>query len=362
MNKTLMTVTLASLLPFSQANATGVQEEMCSIFEEYYGLSERKQVDWQTECYNKDVGRNNVQIFKRVFTPLMEDVLKDGHTSIDYRDQFATYEPNLSEYANKVLTKVNPSLISYKIKPSHNRYLAYGTLKQDPSIGYINSFNFEPEGELEEDYDLFVDLVDQALHDLKDKKAIVIDVRLNLGGQIPLAHYLAGQFIKQDSVHVARYRVRNEDGQLTDWLSEEFMGYKDRRADGGYVAGVLPEDGYFHRATDHPYTKPVVVLTSEMTASSGEFFTAAMNTLPNVTILGSTTFGIFAGSDILTLRSNPDFRVRLSVHDVEIQQDGQFISLEGKGITPDVRHELSPVDAEKGFDSQLAKAIKLLNQ
>ncbi|CCN35800.1 putative C-terminal processing peptidase [Vibrio nigripulchritudo SO65] len=339
----------------SVSSANPVQKEMCHIYQKYYGLTERKHVDWEKDCFNK-----KGDLMRDVFGPLMTDTLKDGHSSISYRDKTVSYEPDIHPYLEQMLQTVTPRYIDYTVDIEDNAYLAYGELKSDSSIGYINTFNFEPETDLEDDYDYFAELVDNALDSLKTKRAIIIDARLNQGGQVPMAFYLAGRFYQGEAIQVARYRIRTPNGKLSHWLDGEVIGYQDHRADGGYVSGVFAEDGYLRKSGEYQYQKPVILLTSKLTASAAEFFTIAMKNQKHVTVIGTSTFGIFSGSDILTLSSDANYSTRLSTQDIEVYIDDQFTSLEGIGIKPDISDEISGSHVEKGFDSQLEKAISSL--
>lgn len=86
-----------------------------------------------------------------------------------------------------------------------------------------------------------------------------------------------------------------------------------------------------------------------------------MKTQDHVKTIGETTFGIFAGSDVFTLKSgNGKWKTRVSIQDVEIRYNGSFQSFEGIGIAPD--EILIPTSAEvsSGKDTHIEAAITYL--
>lgn len=111
--------------------------------------------------------------------------------------------------------------------------------------------------------------VDAALESLRDTRALILDVRVNAGGNDALALQLGARFTTASRVFGA-VRYRNGSGH------DEF---------GNWVNRSLGPRGAWQ------YTKPVYLLIGRRCASSNETFIAAMKQLPNVTLLGDTTGG-----------------------------------------------------------------------
>ena len=182
-----------------------------------------------------------------------------------------------------------------------------GHLVSDPTIGYINSKMFEPINDTESEFDNFKSIVDEALVFLQNKTGVILDIRTNGGGQGPFAYYLAGRFFSTSTpIELVRMRYKTSKGStessLSDWVTTFFEGYPDARAEGGFVAGIDPSDFVVNVSGAFQFTNKVAVLTSKGTASAAEYFTAAMKTQTHVRTIGNTTFGIFAGSENLTLK------------------------------------------------------------
>lgn len=351
-------------------NPQQVFQEFWNIYDRHYPLMHRKGIDWQIayDTYYPQITEitTDNQLFE-FFNTIMTTVIKDGHTDVIYNNsQEAVFSPYFNENVINMVENNRASKVNIVTSSINNPYLSYGTLASNSDIGYINSKNFEPVNESENEFNNFKTIVDEALVALQHKPGIVIDVRTNGGGQGPFAYYLAGRFFSNNtSIELIRQRIKTSAGStissLGNWATEEFIGYPDNRVEGGYVAGVFPKDNTISTSGTFQYTNKVAVLTSRNTASAAEYFTAAMKTQPHVSTFGEITFGIFAGSDIFTLNNgNGKWKTRVSTHDVEIKYNGSFQSFEGIGIMPD--QELLPTSTQvsNGEDIHIMAAVNYI--
>lgn len=170
--------------------------------------------------------------------------------------------------------------------------------------------------------------VDAALDQLRDTEALIIDVRMNGGGNDALAFQLAGRFAPQ-SVRFAAVRFR--DGP--------------RHSDfGPWIDRVLQPRGPWR------YDKPVYVLIGRGCFSSTESFIAALDELAQVTLVGDTTGGS-SGNPIEVGISigERDTGWRYSVPRwMEVRAAGEVI--EWNGIPPDVVVPFTPTDIAASRD------------
>jgi len=347
-----------------------VFQEFWDIYDRHYPLMHRKNIDWQTvydTYYPQITSTTTNTALMGYFTTIMNTVIKDGHADVVYNNnQEAIYEPPFNEIITEMVEVNTPSKVTIEASSANNPYISYGTVASNLNIGYINSKNFEPINENESEFNNFKAIVDEALTVLQNKSGIIVDVRTNGGGQGPFAYYLAGRFYTNStSIELIRQRIKTTTGStvssLGDWVTQEFEGYPDARAEGGYIAGVFPEDNTISSSGDFQFTNKVALLTANGTASAAEYFTAAMKTQNHVKSIGDKTFGIYAGSDILTLTNGASkWKTRVSTHDVEIKHNNTFQSFEGIGITPD--EQILPTEAQvsAGNDVHLTAAINYI--
>ncbi|NPD83529.1 hypothetical protein HNS38_02075 [Lentimicrobium sp. L6] len=357
--------------PIVQTEQQKVFKEFWDIYNRYYPLMHRKNIDWQAiyDSYSKKISTTytDQQLFDD-FNTIFSTILKDGHSGLTFNHQETEFEPNMNENVINMVAHNTPLLINLEESTQSNTYISYGSLKSNPEIGYILSKQFEPVNESEAEFNQFKTIVDAALNALKEKEGIIIDVRTNGGGQGPFAYYLAGRFFSSpETISLVRMRVKEREGSavsnLSEWLTENFEGYPDQRAEGGYVAGVWTDDFNIQASGEYQFVKKVAVLTSKGTASAAEYFTAAMKTQSHIKTIGEQTFGIFAGSEHITLTNGGGkWTTRISVQDVEMLYNGAFQSFEGIGISPDVISMPTATQVDEGLDIHIDEAINFIKQ
>jgi len=345
-----------------------VFQEFWDIYDRHYPLMHRKNINWQTvyDTYYPQITTTtaDTELFN-FFNTIITTIITDGHTDVVYNNsQEAIFEPEFNETIETMVSNNTPSKVNIVASSANNPYISYGTLASNANIGYINSKNFEPVNENE--FNNFKAIVDEALTALQNKSGIIVDIRTNGGGQGPFAYYLAGRFFTNVTpIELIRQRIKITTGNTTNvlgnWATTEFEGYPDTRVEGGYVAGVFPEDNTITQSGAFQYTNKVALLTSNGSASAAEYFTGAMKTQAHVKSIGDKTFGIFAGSDIFTLTNgNGKWKTRVSTHDVEMKYNGSFQSFEGIGITPD--EQILPTEAQvsAGEDVHINAAVNYI--
>ncbi len=145
----------------------------------------------------------------------------------------------------------------------------------------------------------------------------------------------------------------NIGGFTADQMLQILMGADHSRAvtrTGG--AGYL--FGYWGRPV---WSKPIVVLCNERTASNGEIFSHAIKTLKRGKLVGRQTGGGVIGTQESSLLDLGGFRNA---------KYGWFLldgtDFEHNGAIPDYIVDDLPGEVVKGIDAQLDKAIEVLNQ
>jgi hypothetical protein len=168
----------------------------------------------------------------------------------------------------------------------------------------------------------------------EDAPGFVVDLRTAEGGSEPLAELIAREFAVRDTVY-ARSKFR--DGPRPS----DFGPVYDR---------VL-------KASDRPFTKPVVCLLGPGCVSSGEAFAKMMKCLPHVTTLGLPTRGSSGNPRPFTLPGVP-VTVMYSRW-VDMLPDGTPI--EGRGVPPQIVVDL-PETAYANADPTWERAVNVLRE
>jgi hypothetical protein len=174
--------------------------------------------------------------------------------------------------------------------------------------------------------------LDTALDSLRGATALVIDVRMNGGGNDAIALELAGRFATR-SVVTERFRFRAGPGH------------------GDFTA---PTTRTLTPRGPWTYTKPVFLLTGRGVFSSNESFVSAMRELPNVTIVGDTTGGATGNPALHPLGEGWQYTVPRWI---ATTPDG--IVIEDNGIPPDLVIGFDPADFARRVDATLDSALAL---
>jgi len=121
--------------------------------------------------------------------------------------------------------------------------------------------------------------------------------------------------------------------------------------------GMFPiaQSMYVRPGKGKPYQGKVVVLVNELTQSQAEFTTMALRTVPNATVVGSTTAGADGNVSHLILPGNiPTMITGLGVY----YPDGR--ETQRIGIVPDVEVNPTIQGIKEGRDELLEKAVQLI--
>jgi C-terminal processing protease CtpA/Prc len=170
------------------------------------------------------------------------------------------------------------------------------------------------------------------LMNLKETKALILDIRNNGGGLLTSAEKLAGSFTK-DKVH---------------------CGYIQHKTGKGHHDFSSPEEIYLEPNKGAIWLRPVVILTNRSVYSSANHFVMLMKALPHVMTVGDRTGG---GSGLPFNSILPNgWNVRFSACPI-LDADGNHTEF---GIEPDVRTDITSEDWNSGRDTMIEKAKELI--
>ena len=309
-----------------RADQQAVFEVLWEDFDENYAGFTVRNVDWDS-VYVNSMAIIESGIDQGEFKSMMGQILlsfQDIHTSFHPVNSSAiVYEPS-----NPNSLKSIGSLDHYfDERLSRNQVMKWGTIA-DHEIGYIHILTFDQNSNLSEF--LFIDAV---VKQLKDTKALIIDLRQNQGGDPAPTFKLASRFVAHEFVAV-KQRFRN--GLEQDEFGEPLLG-------------VIKPEGAFQ------YLKPIAILMNKSSLSSAEIFVMILATQNHVTTIGDYTAGGLGFSDYRELQNGWGYRLTTTL--ASNVNDEIF---EGTGIPPQELVHITSDDSIHRSDPQLERAVALL--
>ena len=303
-------------------------EALWRIMDEHYCFFDYKQkeygLDWDEVrlryASRIDDTMSDDQLFEVLGAMLGE--LRDGHVNMysswDVARNWSWHEDYPSNISDSLIRRYLGT--DYRIAAS----LRYRIL--DDNVGYVRCASFASgagEGNL-----------DEVMYYLAACRGLIIDVRDNGGGLITAAEKMAARFTNK--------RV--------------LVGYMQHKTGRGRNDFSSMEPQYLNPSTGMRWQKRVVVLTNRSVYSAANEFVKYMKCCPQVTVVGDRTGG-GAGMPFST-ELPVGWSVRFSacpMYDTE-QHSTEF------GIAPDYEVALTDADTQRGVDTIIEAARKLLVQ
>ena len=222
----------------------------------------------------------------------------------DTKVKINVYRTSEKEYIDLEVTRDNVDVPTVEHK----------MLDKSKGIGYIQITQFE-----EVTYDQFK----EALDDLKKRgmKSVIFDLRNNPGGLYDTVCEMLDDLLPEGTL----VYTKDKDGNK-----------QEKKSDANFL------------------DMPMVVLQNENSASASEIFAGAIQDFGAGKIVGTQSFGKGIVQSIIPLSDGS--AVKLTV---EKYYTPKGVNIHGKGITPDVKVEISK-DGKK--DNQLQKAIEVIEK
>ena len=327
-------------------------EVFSSTWAEHYILFDQKKIDWG------EVVRVNQRKIKPETTPAelfdifagMIEPFHDSHTFIsapDIKRQFSNFRPgthrvvkgSMREFRREgmpaLLAITDRAFLKTPLRKWCNDQLQYGHL--DDSTGYLRILSFSgfAKGGFVAGLAALQAALDEIFSD-PQLKALVIDVRINFGGEDPYGLAIASRLATREYLAYTK-EARSDSVDRNRWTP-------------GDASMVSPSQGPGFRG-------PVVELIGPLTISAGETFTQAlMGRTPHVTRIGENTQGVF--SDVLGRKLPNGWEFGLPN---EVFRTPQGSTFDGSGIPPDIAVPVfADVDIAAGNDPAMVKALELL--
>jgi carboxyl-terminal processing protease len=303
-------------------------EQLWKTYDRNYALFGPKRIDWDLlyKVYRPRVTpRTTDKELFDVMSSLLGN-LNDNHVRLTSPER--SFQSGI--LGQLKMEDFSVDLVKEKYLKGHytelmNNVFQYGWLGD--SIGYFHFRNFS---RIEES----TAAIDQIVKEFKDAKGIIIDVRANGGGDDLVGKLIADRFADRKRLYM-KTCIRNgpDHSNFSPWK----YWY------------VEPEGGI-------QFTKPVILLTHRFSVSAAENFTLAMRVLPNVTVVGDATSGVFADVYGDALPNGWRFSVPFKLF---IDQEG--FCWEGIGVPANIRQINTKDDIEAKQDKVLELAISLIN-
>lgn len=329
-------------------------EKFWSTFRDNYAFFKLKKINWDSiyTKYRPMVSKKTkekelISIFGQMVTPL-----KDGHITISkgdevvfkvkkssyFRDEFKGIENEFWQTVATTLKNNNFSDLNkvgpiFKSEPlyytSHTEDLAY--IRITRCFGNPESL-FDDNLE-KTDLTLMLQKFDSIISSYSTKKGLILDLRSNGGGHggLELASRLTA--------------------------NKTLTHYKATRIGGGYDQFSELIAQYIEPNTAVQFIKPIVVLTSDKTASSAEDITLSLYQQPHVTTVGTATSGMLSDMFGTDLSNKISFTLSNQSY-----YDTSKNLLEDRGVPATIEIKNSKNDLVNQIDPVLIKSLTILKE
>ena len=311
--------------PDPQANDPGaLYDTFWQTFDRNYVGFQVRGVNWQAvyDTYRPQVTAitSNAQLLDIMGRSIR--TLRDGHVFVQAKGvgtvgsfTFVTNQDfvGLAQIKSRYvpdLTAINSNIAYAEIRPGVE-YIYIGTFGNNPGFAKL----------------------DGVLEQMKNYRALIIDIRDNGGGNDANGQAIAERFTTERRLY----------------------GYLQYRTGPAHV-DLSPLDPVYLNPTGTGFTKPIYLLTNRYVFSAANGFTLMMRSLPNVVQLGDTTGNGIAGA---IPRELPNGWTCGVVSKLESMPDGYVV--EGRGIPPARLVLNEPPSQSGGRDHILETALELID-
>ena len=253
--------------------------------------------------------------------------------SFENQDSIKVFNDYIDKFFQTNYQNISDDILQYKGRRVANGKIEWGDAT--PSIGYISIYSFTrftvDDAARPHQIDTLNHYMSEIMKAFQNKKAIIVDVGFNFGGYDAAGLTIAGYFTNVQREAYTTYKFQC--GRL----------YK------GTTFKVIP-------ASHYNYTKPVYLLTTDISRSAAESFALQMKALPNVTTIGTNSLGILSS---MLNKSIGEFMLTISNEKYVTPDDKNY---EVSGVEPDIHLEVFTRDNMfNGHRDAVRKIIELIN-
>jgi hypothetical protein len=304
-------------------------------FDQNYAFFDERNIDWSSvyRRHRPAITENTTpqQLWQILGTVIGQ--LGDGHATLvnDIRTREQTARggqvrellPLLYEYSGKSIDfNRYPGVflgfredvfrqLPAKLKPGSHWRLANGMIQggyvnERTAYLAINEMSGFSDGQSSDEVSAINALMNQVMDRVRGSDSLIVDVRLNPGGDDKVSMAIAERFAdKQRLAFTKQARLRH-----------------------GFTA---PQEITVQPGATQGYRRPVCLLAGELTASAAEIFVLAMRVLPQVTVVGEPTKGILSDTHVFVM---PNQWMLTGSNERYTAADGN--RYEAVGVPPDI--------------------------
>lgn len=268
-------------------------ESFWQTFEDHYAFFTLRKVDWQ-DSYKRFRPRVTASTSDDSLFTILSAMVKpfqDDHINLVFPHN-RSYKEFTSTKASRFLSEFPDEAVQesfWKMVDQTLHQNGFGSMKsagpkkdgvplfyycQSENTGYIRFVRCyvtsKTEDAPQKDAALAGTFIDTIIETFKNTKQIIIDVRINEGGNDEFSYAVAGRF--------------------TD---EKILGHYKQVRTGGYE-DFSPLKAWYIEPQGKIFNKPVTVLTNDQTASAADVFAMIMKALPETKIIGENSMGIYS--------------------------------------------------------------------
>jgi len=294
-------------------------EKTWNVVNAQYPYLDYKKIDWDSIYqiyYPKIINSYSDEYLLEINQLLLK--LRDGHVSLTLKNgrTLGYITPRQIKDKNSYDYTVTKEYIDIHENSMETDKIQYGLISE---IGYFRIQSFLG-------YEI-IDNLEKVFYDLRNTRALIIDVRHNGGGNTNNASYIVSKCIQEPL---------------------ETPGWTEK---GEFSQGPIIQPDSINN-----YSKQIVVLVNGKSFSATEHFALWMKNIDHVTLIGDTTGGGSGNPKTYLLASGNSIKVSTRFF---YRYDGQPI--EWNGIVPDILIEQKESDVLEGIDKQLEYAIEYLD-
>lgn len=296
-------------------------DSLWTTFDREYSYFEHKRIDWnatRTTYRPRALAAADQRAFIEVIREML-GTLRDGHVTL--RDPAGAQTPT---YMPQVFVNWDRRLFD-----DYRRRAGWSQGQNDWGHGAINGVPYIAVGSWNSQAIRTADF-DAVFERYRAAPALILDVRMNPGGNDQLAFEIAGRFTRS-TIRAGYVKFRNG----------------PRHTDFG-----APIERTVNPRGEWQFAGTVLLLIGRRCASSNESFIMAMGQLPHVTLVGDRTAGSTGNPGSFPLADGWSYTVSRWI---EYTADNQVI--EDNGIAPDVAVPATASDFAGGRDPVLDWAV-----